>query len=194
MRHRQKGAAAKSAHACLLKIRQQLHQAIKTVATTLILWWTAKNLAFSTMCLHGVVNLDINSITHTYFERRHSQNECDSVNARIMIESSSKNKNIYVPAEWMYEVQHAKLNAQKYVVNELDGQVLDIKTMSEEVINNRRKIDNGDTIKWQEIRQFQYKKTDPFTSSIAWISKVLTVFQLMAAKVRSLFVLLRIIN
>ena len=49
-----------------------------------------QNANFTTMCLFSVKKLQLETITHTYFERGHSQSEVDSVHARIKISTKQR--------------------------------------------------------------------------------------------------------
>ena len=63
-----------------------------------------RNIAFSTMCLYSVNKLPIQTITHTYLEKGHSQSEIDSVHPRI--EKSTKQRNIYITSDWFTDVEN----------------------------------------------------------------------------------------
>jgi len=71
-----------------------------------------RNILFTAMCLYCVSNMDIQTITHTYFERGHSQMEGDNVH--FVIERATKHADIYSPEEWVTAVRMAKKNIPTY--------------------------------------------------------------------------------
>ena len=121
-----------------------------------------RNIAFSTMCLYSVNKLPIQTITHTYLEKGHSQSEVDSVHARI--EKSTKQRNIYIPSDWFTEVENAKVSEPKYHVHEITtNDVLDFKSLASDVICNRKTTESGETIRWLDIHQMKNEKGHPNT-------------------------------
>lgn len=58
-----------------------------------------RNIQFCTMVLYSVTNLPIETITHNYFERGHSQMEGDSVHTTI--ENATKRLEINSPKDWV---------------------------------------------------------------------------------------------
>ena len=92
---------------------------IKTIYYSETCGGQQRNIYFSMMCLYSINNMPpLTRITHNFFERRHSQNEGDSVHSRI--EQETKNRNIYIyiyiyiytPAEWMTAVGFAGKETQ----------------------------------------------------------------------------------
>jgi hypothetical protein len=117
-------------------------------------------LQFCIMCLYCVTNLPINTITHNYFERGHSQMEGDSVHATI--ENATKRMEIYSPDDWVSAIKTAKQTQPKYDVIEIKHpMILDFKECVSSVVSNRRKDKNGETVFWNKIHSFQYRKACP---------------------------------
>ena len=121
---------------------------------------TGRNLHCSSMCLYSVVNLPIETITHNYFERGHSQMEGDSVHATI--EKFIKKRDMYAPCDYFSAVRNSKVSDPKYVVKEMEQHdFLNFKQLSSDTIINRNIDTDLSKVKWNKIHMFQYRKVEP---------------------------------
>ncbi|KAK3802181.1 hypothetical protein RRG08_004471 [Elysia crispata] len=66
------------------------------------------------MLLWAAQHFDFEEINHVFFVRGHSENESESIHARI--EASSKHVNVYTTSQWATVIQGAKRNAPYYKV------------------------------------------------------------------------------
>lgn len=145
---------------CLYKYLEQLGHVKECIFYSDSCTGQQRNLPFSTMCLYAVETLEIDQITHNYFERGHSQMEGDSVHARI--EKATKRQDILIPFEWMMAVRNAKVNEPKYSVCEIKTEdIKDFKLMSTATVGNRSKAVDGSKLEWRKVHSFQYRKSEP---------------------------------
>lgn len=113
------------------------------------------------MYLHAVTTLNINSITHKFLIRGHTQNEGDTAHSLIEknIKRAKKSGPIYVPDQYVSLIRTAKKNGKPLEVHELNfSDFYDIKAISEDIGLNVTKNENGDEIKISEIRMVEFKK------------------------------------
>lgn len=90
------------------------------------------------------------SITHTFLEKGHTQNEGDSVHA--VIEKYKKGKTVYVPSEWYTLIWNSKQTGTAYKVIELIQD--DFKSFKNFVSKtNWEKDDKGRKIYWSKVQQ-----------------------------------------
>jgi hypothetical protein len=90
--------------------------------------------------------MPIQTITHNFFERGHSQNEGDHVHS--VIERSTKAVDIFEPQQWKFAVKMAKRTEPKYkVVNLTNDRFLNFKQLSKATIQNRSKDQDGMRLK-----------------------------------------------
>lgn len=116
-----------------------------------------RNIQFCTIVLYSVTNLPIETITHKYFERGHSQMEGDSVHTTI--ENATKRLEIYSPNDWVLGNKNSKQNPPKYNVTEIrHDMIIDFKECASSVISKKRKDINGQCERWNKIHSFQYRK------------------------------------
>lgn len=119
-----------------------------------------RNLPFASMCLYTVQTLPIDKITHTFFEKGHSQMEGDSVHATI--EKFTKHRDMYCPNEWMTAVANSKITQPKYEVIEMStSDFKDFKDLSVQTVGNRNKTPDGKHLQWLKVRSFEFRKTEP---------------------------------
>lgn len=119
-----------------------------------------RNIQFCTMFLYSVTNLPVETITHSHFERGHSQVEGDSVHTTI--ENATTRLEIYSPKDWVLGIKNSKQNPPKYNVTEIrHDMIIDFKECASSVISNNRKDINGQCKRWNKIHSFQYRKESP---------------------------------
>lgn len=112
------------------------------------------------MFLYSVTNLPIETITHNYFERGHSQMEGDSVHTTI--ENATKRLEIFSPKDWVLGIKHSNQNPSKYNVTEIrHDMIIDFKECASSVISNKIKDINRQCERWNKIHSFQYRKESP---------------------------------
>lgn len=119
-----------------------------------------RNIQFCTMFLYSVTNLPIETITHNYFERGHSQMEGDSVYTKN--ENATKRLEIYSPKDWVLGNKNSNQNPPKYNVTEIrHDMIIDFKECAPSVISNKIKDINRQCERWNKIHSFQYRKESP---------------------------------
>lgn len=115
------------------------------------------------MYLYAVEKFAINSITHKYLIRGHTQNEGDAVHS-VIEKSLKKAKNsgpIYVPDQYIAIIRNAKKRGNPYKVIELSYQdFVDLKILSDELKFNYTKNTNGEQIKISEVKMLRFVKGD----------------------------------
>lgn len=115
------------------------------------------------MYFYAVTNLNINSITHKFLIRGHTQNEGDTAHSVIEknIKKAKKSGPIYVPDQYVSLIRTAKKKGKPFQVNELAfSDFYDLKALAEEMGFNVIKNVNGDQIKISEIKIIEFKKAE----------------------------------
>lgn len=99
------------------------------------------------------------SLTHTFLECGHTQNEDDSVHA--VIEAKTMGKDIFSPQMWYDHIRTAKRsNVNPYDVIEVDqSMIFDLKTLI--IGKNWATNTSGQKISWSKIRVFHTRSDDP---------------------------------
>ncbi|GFO07055.1 guanine nucleotide-binding protein g(s) subunit alpha [Plakobranchus ocellatus] len=101
----------------------------------------------------------LNSLTHVFLEKGHTETENDSVHATI--ERKVRNIQIYSPEQWLTAVRTARVSIRPYVVTEMTrSNIIDFKGMALKV-RNLTIDDNGGKISWSKVRQVLVKADDP---------------------------------
>lgn len=91
------------------------------------------------------------SITHTFLEKGHTQNEGDSVHS--LIEKSARHKIIYTPSEWKFLVRWAKVEDPYEVVEMTSDDILNYSNLiSADTTKKWEKNSQNQKIKWRNIR------------------------------------------
>lgn len=120
-----------------------------------------KNKFILALYLYIIRTLKIKSITHKFFIKGHSQNEGDSVHARIETEIThyKKANPIFVPDQYAVLIRQAKKKGKRYDVNELCFKdILDLKKLASDLyINIPRHV------KFTNLRVIKLQKCDPNT-------------------------------
>ncbi|XP_043274845.1 uncharacterized protein [Venturia canescens] len=95
-------------------------------------------------------------ITHRYLETGHTQNDGDSMHARIEIHC--KNRSIYTQEEWCNLIREAKVTEPHYTVHELQQpEVFDFSKLSEKKKWTKLKISQLREINVNEKGEVHYK-------------------------------------
>ncbi|XP_030753125.1 uncharacterized protein LOC115880137 [Sitophilus oryzae] len=88
------------------------------------------------MYLYALKNYQINSITHKYLIRGHTQNEGDAVHSVIekSLKKLKKSGLIYVPEQYVFMIRNAKKKGNSYIVKEMNfNDFIDLKRLSQEL-------------------------------------------------------------
>lgn len=113
------------------------------------------------MYLYAVETLSINSITHKYLIRGHTQNEGDTIHS-IIEESVNRAKKagpIYVPDQLVSLIRNSKKKGNPLHVKELGFRdFVDLKQLNSDIGFNCQKNDIGEQIKVSEIRMIRFVK------------------------------------
>ncbi|XP_047513909.1 uncharacterized protein LOC125055490 [Pieris napi] len=108
--------------------------------------------------------LRVNSITHKFLIRGHSQNEGDNVHSVIekQIKRHLKSGPIYCPQQYATLIRTAKKTGQPYHVKELlHNDFYDLKVLQESWGNNFNVDEDNNQVKWIDIKQLRVEKQHP---------------------------------
>lgn len=111
------------------------------------------------------MTLNLNSITLKFLTVGHTQNEGDSMHARIENEGNRilKGGPIYEPSQWVSVIKCAKKNGRPYTVNEVQKEnIFDLKTLSSELGNNFNQNEDGEKVLWNSIKVIKIDKMNPY--------------------------------
>lgn len=101
---------------------------------------------------------NLQSIIHRFLEKGHTQNEGDSMHA--LIERCKKNKEVYVPAQWVMLVKMAKRTGEPYKVREMSQE--DFFNFKELIKNlNFTTDETNEKVKWTHIREIVVEHEEP---------------------------------
>lgn len=113
------------------------------------------------MYLYAVDKFQINSITHKYLIRGHTQNEGDTVHSIIekSMKRSKKSGPIYVPDQLVTIIRNSKKTGKPFVVKELTfNNFIDLKSLTDEIGYNCQKNIEGEQIKISNIKIIRFVK------------------------------------
>lgn len=92
-------------------------------------------------------------------ESGHSYMEVDSMHSSI--EKAQKNVNVYSIHDWENIFKLARTNKSPYITKEMYyTDVVDLKTVSQHTISNKKIDVDGDTVNWLKVKAFRYEKED----------------------------------
>lgn len=123
-----------------------------------------KNKFIVSLLMYCVMTMNIPSISLKFLTVGHTQNEGDSMHARIENEAQRilKGGPIYEPSQWVSIIKCAKKNGKPYIVNEVQQEELfDLKKLSTELGNNYNINEDGDKVMWNLIKVFEIEKDNP---------------------------------
>jgi len=107
----------------------------------------------------------INSITHKFLVKGHSQNEGDCVHSVIerTVKKFLKAGPICIPAQYITLIRGAKKTGRPYQVNEMSyDSFFDLKNLAEQsLIGTNLKDSNGEAIKITSVSMFRFEKESP---------------------------------
>lgn len=111
--------------------------------------------ALNFACAH----FQLRTITHTFLEKGHTENENDSVHATI--ERKVRNIEIYSPEQWYTAVRTSRTSKEPYIVIEMAcTDFINFKEMASKV-RNLSVDDSGDKVFWSKVRQVVAMAEDP---------------------------------
>lgn len=111
--------------------------------------------------LYAVEAFNINSITHKYLVRGHTQNEGDAVHS-IIEKAVKKAKNsgpIYVPEQYVSLIRNSKKKGNPLAVTEMSfTDFFDLKALHGEISPSLLKNTDGREFKISEVKLLQFQK------------------------------------
>lgn len=113
------------------------------------------------MYLYAVKTLNLNSVSHKFLIRGHTQNEGDNAHSLIekSIKRAKKSGPIYVPSQYVQIIRNAKKTGENFKVEELNyDDFIDLKALTEEIGMNSTKTTDGNTMKLTEVRMIRFLK------------------------------------
>ena len=110
------------------------------------LWYARKHLGFQ-------------KLMHTFLEVGHTETENDSVHSSI--ESKSRRITLYTPEQWYSTVRSCRMSKPYKVIEMSHEDFINWKAMSEEVVENLKKDDDGNPVYWTKVRQVKATAKNP---------------------------------
>lgn len=111
--------------------------------------------------LYAVERFQINSITHKYLIRGHTQNEGDTIHSIIerSLKRSKKSGPIYVPDQYVSIIRNAKKKGNPIEVKEMGFKdFFDLKTLFEEMGLTLIKNVDGNEFRISDVKIMQFEK------------------------------------
>lgn len=124
-----------------------------------------KNKYIATLYLYAVTHLNINSITHKFLIRGHTQNEADSIHSLIEreVKKNLKSGPIYSPDQYVTLIKNAKKTKPSINVHELTFEsFMNLKALQEEWGYNFNTDIDGKNVNWNDIKILRMVKSEPF--------------------------------
>lgn len=125
-----------------------------------------KNKYIVTVYLYAVTHLNINSITHKYLIKGHTQNEADNIHSLIEkeIKKNLKSGPIYSPHQYIPIIKNARKSGCKFMVNECTfNNFYNFKNLQESWGYNFNKTKDGKSIVWNDVKMIKVSKNNPFS-------------------------------
>ncbi|XP_050673826.1 uncharacterized protein LOC126971565 isoform X1 [Leptidea sinapis] len=125
-----------------------------------------KNKFITSLYGYAVATLsNINSITHKYLIKGHTQNEGDNIHSLIEkeIKRAHKSGAIYTPHQYVALIRSAKKSGSPFKVQELNFDFFyDLKSFSQQWGYNFTEDDDRNKVSWNDIKVLKFLKSDPF--------------------------------
>ena len=119
-----------------------------------------RNQNIATMFMYAIEHsATLKCITHNFLESGHSHMECDSMHAAI--EHEKKFVDVFTMLDWVSIFRRARRSHPYKVHNVTHRDFYDFQKLAKEIMKNRRKDLEGNTINWLLVKSFQYKKDHP---------------------------------
>lgn len=156
---------------CILKYLEKKSQLVDSNDLKMVFYsdnccGQQKNKYMIALYIYAVNKFKMNSITHKFLIKGHTQNEGDSVHSVIekQIKRSLKSGPIYCPQEYVSIIKTAKKNPPYYAVEELSfADFYDIKSLCDQIGSNFSKTTENHVVKLSDIKIIQVRKEDPLT-------------------------------
>lgn len=113
------------------------------------------------MYLYAVQQLNIQSISHKFLIRGHTQNEGDAIHSIIekSLKSAKRSGPIYVPDQYVTIIRHAKKKGEPLRVIEMGFEDFkDIKALHDEMAPYIVKDVGGNIFKLNDVKIFRFEK------------------------------------
>lgn len=120
-----------------------------------------KNKYIISMYLFAVQNHQVNSITHKYLIRGHTQNEGDAIHSTIesALKRAKRSGPVYVPDQYISLIRNAKKKGNPLDVKELGFEdFIDFKALHDEMAPNTSKDSSGNVFKLSGVKQLKFEK------------------------------------
>lgn len=125
-----------------------------------------KNKYIVALYLYAVTHLNIESITHKFLIKGHTQNEGDNIHSLIEkeIKKNLKSGPIYCPHQYVTIIKNAKKTGQKFRVHELTyDSFLNLKELQENWGYNFNETEDKKVLSWNDIKVIKVIKSEPFS-------------------------------
>lgn len=125
-----------------------------------------KNKYIATLYLYAVTHLNIQSITHKFLIKGHTQNEADNVHSLIKkeIKKNLKSGPIYSPHQYTTLIKSAKKSGNQFHVHELTFDFfIDLKKLQIQWGYNFNEDKKGKAVTWNDIKVLKFAKQTPFS-------------------------------
>lgn len=124
-----------------------------------------KNKFIMTMYMYAVHLFNIQSITHKFLIRGHTQNEADNIHSLIEkeVKKNLKSGPIYTPVQYITLIKNAKKCNPPINVHELTyDSIIDFKLLQQDWGFNYGTDENGHNVNWNEVKVLKVTKENPF--------------------------------
>lgn len=118
-----------------------------------------------TLYLYAVQHLEINTITHKYLIRGHTQNEGDAIHSIIekSLTRAKKSGPVYVPDQYVTLIRNAKKKGKPLQVKEMGYEdFIDTKILFNKMAPNMSKDFCGDDFKLSAVKMLRFQKGSNF--------------------------------
>lgn len=115
--------------------------------------------------MYAVYLFNIQSITHKFMIRGHTQNEADNIHSLIEkeVKKNLKSGPIYTPVQYITLIKNAKKCNPPINIHELTfDSILDLKLLQEEWGFNFGTDESGQNVNWNDIKMIKVTKENPF--------------------------------
>lgn len=127
-----------------------------------------RNQFISAFFMYVVNKTHLEIVEHKFMESGHSYLEVDSMHSAI--EVAKENVSVYSVNDWINIMVIARSNRRKrknkksdpYIVEELKfSDIVDLKSLGENLIKNRTLDDKGEKVQWFKIKVLRFEKKQP---------------------------------
>ena len=145
---------------CLLQYLQSLPNTVQEISMfSDTCGGQNRNQNVAAVLLYAVQSIDhISVIEQKFLEKGHTYMECDSMHSAI--EFAQRNSSVFCVSAWktIFEVARRR---NPYKVHQLScTDFVDCKALCDQLIRNRTKNENGDTVNWLKIKVLRFEKNN----------------------------------